>query len=213
MKKLLFGCFIISIVFASCKKDIYIKNTDTVTATVQIQSLGVGSYYYLSDNAYLYLDATANGAISYHWLPTNETTPVIEFRPNNYILDYYWSGGNSYFGSYEVEVTFPDTTMKYELMVIAEEAIVYCPNSFTPNGDGDNDDWRAYANHTSKIVSLSIYDKENQKVFEWAEDNYLGWDGTYDGKLCDAGSYYFYVHYATAQGAKKSRDGLIQLIR
>jgi gliding motility-associated-like protein len=169
--------------------------------------------YYLSDNTHLYLDATTPGAISYQWLPTNETSSVIEFFPNIY-ADYFGYYDGRIYGAYKVIVTLADTIINYYVDVLADESVVYCPNAFTPNGDWKNDVWKVgYDSRFVKIVSLNIYDQQNKKVFSSGEYDEPSWDGKYLGTLCDAGYYYYIVHYTTAQGGKRSREGMLQLIR
>jgi gliding motility-associated-like protein len=215
MKKLLLCICFITFILTSCKKDEYIKNKDTVTDTLHFVSFHDLDYnYYLSDNTHLYLDATTPGAISYQWLPTNETSPVVEFIPNIYYNNLLFYHDGAFYGSYKVIVTLHDTTINYIVNVIADESVVYCPNTFTPDCNCFNSIWRVgYNFNFVKMVSLNIYDQQNKKVFSSGEHDQPNWDGTYLGTLCDAGNYYYIVHYTTSQGGKRSREGMVQLIR
>jgi len=217
MKKLIIYCCLIFIVFASCKKDKFYKNYDVVVDTVNVTMdyAYFNDPYYLIDNSFLYLNATSPGAISYFWLPTNQTTPIVGFIPNHY-LPYNYDLNSGLFGGYEVIITYSDTTIRYSIGVIADEAIVYYPNLFTPNHDGSNDKWTITCDwRTARFISLTIYDQQNRKDFKTESDDYdkRAWDGNYNGSPCDAGNYYFVFHYKTVDGGNKSKEGMFELIR
>jgi len=213
MKKLVLSLICISFILTSCKKDEYIKNKDSVTDTVHLNSVNPYAEYNLSDNTHLFLDATTPGAISYQWFPTNETGPVVEFSPNIYVGDFFYYNQN-YYGAYKVIVTLPDTTLNYFIHIIADKSVVYCPNSFTPESHFYNKVWQVgFDADYVKMVSLNIYDNQNLKVYAWEENSPAEWDGKYNGTLCDAGYYYYIIHYTTLQGGKRSKEGILQLIR
>lgn len=215
MKKnyIFLGC-LLQIIFTSCKKDEFMHNDDNVNDTVAMISHYVREEYYLYDNANLYLDATTQGALSYQWLPTNETSAVIEFVPNDYKPHPWDMFDFNFFGGYEVIVTLPDTTVTYGIAVISDESVVYCPNSFTPAGDGLNDLWGAFYNHNALTInSLNIYNSRDKRVFHSGENEEPLWDGRYDGDPCDIGYYYYTIHYTNIHGKKKSKEGILQLSR
>jgi gliding motility-associated-like protein len=59
--------------------------------------------------------------------------------------------------------------------------IVFVPNAFTPNGDGNNDFLEVYGNkETWKQFNVSVFDRWGEKVFESTDMNFK-WDGTYKG--------------------------------
>lgn len=66
-------------------------------------------------------------------------------------------------------------------MHVYETLALYIPNSFTPNDDGLNDLFKAYAsNDQLKDFRLQIFDRFGEKVFE-SEDINQGWNGGYVG--------------------------------
>jgi gliding motility-associated-like protein len=206
------------VLFTSCKKDEFIDNTDEVVDTVAISALQqytYQNYYFLLDQVHLWVDATTPGAISYQWLPSNETTSVIECLPNKYIPSGPgYSTSDDYFGGYEVIITLPDTTLRYGFVIYADEAVIYCANSFAPDGDGTNDLWQVYYDYRKiTLNSLTIYNSRDKKVFHSVAPEYPSWDGKYNGDVCESGMYYYTVHYTSVNGKKKSREGMLQLIR
>lgn len=94
------------------------------------------------------------------------------------------------------------------------QSIVF-PTAFSPNGDTKNDVFRIIKGKDIKSIDLKIYDRWGELVFSTSNPN-DGWDGTYQGALCEIGTY-FYVVQATfdndVQNTKRTFKGEINLIR
>jgi len=65
---------------------------------------------------------------------------------------------------------------------------------FTPNGDGTNDFWHVIGIETLQEPLVQIYDRFGKLLIVMEED-YLGWDGTYNGSPVPASDYWFKVSY------------------
>ncbi len=65
---------------------------------------------------------------------------------------------------------------------------------FTPNGDGANDFWHVLGIETLQEPVVQIYDRFGKLLIVMEED-YLGWDGTYNGAPVPASDYWFKVSY------------------
>jgi gliding motility-associated-like protein len=65
---------------------------------------------------------------------------------------------------------------------------IYLPNSFSPNGDGTNDCFRAFAAPGLQFLEfqLLVFDRWGGKVFETNDPNGC-WDGTFKGKVLNPG--------------------------
>jgi gliding motility-associated-like protein len=91
----------------------------------------------------------------------------------------------------------------------------YVPNSFTPNGDGNNDEFIPIAGSIDKW-EMCVYSRWGQKVFFTADPS-LGWDGAVDAKPGAPGTYVYEISYNVfddEQGwIKKTEQGTLQLIR
>jgi gliding motility-associated-like protein len=66
-------------------------------------------------------------------------------------------------------------------------------NTFTPNGDGVNDEWNipeltAYPNNT-----VNVFNRYGDKVFSSVGYN-QPWDGTHNGSPVPAGTYYYVIN-------------------
>ncbi len=78
--------------------------------------------------------------------------------------------------------------------------IAFVPNAFTPNSDGNNDEFKVAFNCNVVYYLLQVYNRWGEKVFE--SHNYLeGWDGTYKGKQQPAGVYVYLLTYSGDEGA------------
>lgn len=91
----------------------------------------------------------------------------------------------------------------------------FVPNTFTPNGDGNNDAFQPVA-QTIEYWTYEIYSSWGDRVY--AGDRYsTGWDGTHAGKFCPAGSYVWQISYTVQEPNRKARRedvrGLIHLVR
>jgi gliding motility-associated-like protein len=70
--------------------------------------------------------------------------------------------------------------------VICNNANIYIPNSFSPNGDGANDVFYPRGTGVFSIKALKIFNRWGEVVFEKnnfsANEAGQGWDGTYKGQ-------------------------------
>ena len=88
---------------------------------------------------------------------------------------------------------------------------IYIPNSFTPNGDGHNDIFKAYGNIIASI-DMKIFNQWGQMIFA-STDFSLGWNGVYNGKKQPVGVYIYIMSLKLIDGTTVTRKGDINLIR
>ncbi len=68
---------------------------------------------------------------------------------------------------------------------------IFIPNTFTPNGDGNNDLFRIFGNLPAlKFLAIEIYDRIGEKVFE-SNDLAFTWDGSYRDKPAQPGVFVY----------------------
>jgi len=77
---------------------------------------------------------------------------------------------------------------------------VHLPDAFTPNGDGLNDVFQPIIGCTFTTYILKVFNRWGQEVFESSNPN-DGWDGRFNGKPSDMGTYVWELDYAGSQNS------------
>ncbi|MBK8472749.1 MAG: gliding motility-associated C-terminal domain-containing protein [Sphingobacteriales bacterium] len=86
------------------------------------------------------------------------------------------------------------------------------PTAFSPNGDGQNDVFRAQASGTITDYYLVVYNRWGQMVFETTDLN-AGWDGMFNGQQQEMGVYVYYARYTFAGDNEDLLRGNVTLLR
>lgn len=80
---------------------------------------------------------------------------------------------------------------------------LYIPNTFTPNGDGRNDQWEIPKLQTYPNATVSVFNRAGQQVFQ--SNGYgVPWNGTYNGSPLAVGTYYYIIDLREDNLAKQS---------
>lgn len=92
------------------------------------------------------------------------------------------------------------------------------PNVFTPNGDGKNDYFYVIAGkEVTQVKLFRIMNRWGATVFNKSgtlPNSYIdGWDGTYNGKPADVGTYIYQLIVLLSDGTTESYKGNITLLR
>jgi gliding motility-associated-like protein len=141
-------------------------------------------------------------------------------RSNWYMNGSYWTSeanpsySNSDTGKYCFTLVAYDDNNCIDTAVDCGEVIhtnIYVPTAFSPNGDNKNDFFHAVG-YNVDIMELAIYNRYGQRVFV-TFDGKQGWDGTFGGKPCDLGSYYYFIRYRILENQPKILKGDVSLIR
>lgn len=157
----------------------------------------------------------------------NSTTLVYQGSPGSNITWYPFGSttpGTGYTVSaspvkpttYTVVVTTGACTQRATVFVEAysEGCIdkdVYVPNTFTPNGDGQNDIFIVRGLKVQEIY-FAVYNRWGEMVFE-TTDKTKGWDGIYKGRPADVGVFGYYLKVKCFNGDETFRKGNVTLIR
>ncbi|MBO9202126.1 MULTISPECIES: right-handed parallel beta-helix repeat-containing protein [Niastella] len=88
---------------------------------------------------------------------------------------------------------------------------IFFPNTFTPNGNGQNDKFKMYSNvvHSMRLL---IFNQWGEKVFETADIN-GSWDGTCKGKPQPIGVYVYVATMELTDGTSQVKKGSFNLLR
>lgn len=93
----------------------------------------------------------------------------------------------------------------------------FVPNTFTPNGDGNNDVFYPRGTGVARVQSMRIFNRWGQTVFERrnfsANSAADGWDGTFKGKVVDSDAYIYMIEFICDNGLIIPFKGNVTLIK
>ena len=149
----------------------------------------------------------ATGGISYTWSPGTNLNDTTIYNP----LGNYPDTGHY---TYYVHVISDfgcegDDTMKVTVVNHAEFVV---PNAFTPNGDGKNDYFRPIAVGYRSLNYFRVFNRWGERVYN-SKSLEVGWDGTYNNKMADIGTYYWEISFVDRYGNGGTMKGDVTLIR
>lgn len=74
-------------------------------------------------------------------------------------------------------------------VVVISDVTVFAPNTFTPDGDEFNQTWNVFIQGVDTYsFHLQVFNRWGELIFESHDPN-VGWDGTFKGKIVQAGAY------------------------
>ncbi len=85
------------------------------------------------------------------------------------------------------------------------------PNTFSPNGDLVNDEFRITAANIQSL-KIEVYSRWGTKVFKSEEIDFY-WDGTFNGTNVAEGVYFYIINYVGTNDEQKQMNGSIHLFR
>jgi gliding motility-associated-like protein len=84
------------------------------------------------------------------------------------------------------------------------------PNVFTPNGDGKNDLWNIRGLELYPDITLSVFNRWGDLMFESAPGYPESWDGTYNGTESPEATYYYIIVLGDGE---EGLTGTINIVR
>ncbi|WP_303024493.1 gliding motility-associated C-terminal domain-containing protein [Duncaniella muris] len=89
-------------------------------------------------------------------------------------------------------------------------SMLKCPNAFSPNGDGVNDEWKV---SYSSLVSFEchIFDRYGHEITSFTDPSH-GWDGKYKGKTVPSGAYFYVIKAKGSDGRNYELSGDINIV-
>ncbi|MEL6986369.1 MAG: gliding motility-associated C-terminal domain-containing protein [Bacteroidota bacterium] len=96
---------------------------------------------------------------------------------------------------------------------------VFVPNAFSPNGDGNNDEFRVYTGQgITNIKSIRVFDRWGALMFASFDQvpdpsGVISWDGNYRGQMMMPGVYVYAVEVEFLDGQSLLYRGDITLVR
>jgi gliding motility-associated-like protein len=109
------------------------------------------------------------------------------------------------------------TTDEINIKMVCESGVVFLPNTFTPNGDGQNDIFYIRGKGINTVKSFRIYNRWGQVVFERTnfniEDPTFGWDGKAKGELVNPDVFVYVAELVCDTNEPFTLKGNVMLVR
>lgn len=148
------------------------------------------------------LTADPSGPGAFLWSPPDEVSCVTcqstVVTPNqNAIYSVFFTDQNGCTAQSQVHIFF--------------DPFFYVPNTFTPDGDMFNQYFRIIGGNYLE-VEVSIYDRWGELIYEFTDlKDY--WDGSYNFRPCQDGTYTWKIIYTDYQNRKEVLTGHVNLLR
>lgn len=97
---------------------------------------------------------------------------------------------------------------------VVNDVTLYAPTAFTPDGDEYNQYWNVYIEGIDvSSFNLQIYNRWGERIWE-SNDFTVGWDGTYNGRVVQSGTYTWAIDCKDAFTDKKyTFNGSLNLLK
>jgi len=166
------------------------KDTTTKLFTVFANPvMSAGPDRVLLQGGEITLEATASGTgLRYLWTADRPGN----FLNSNTVLQPVLKGITDDI-TYQLLVTAAGGCWKVDEVFIQLLKAPVVPNTFTPNGDGINENWTIQYLDSYPDCKIKVFNRDGQAVYESIGYNAPGWDGKYKGKALPFGTYYYVI--------------------
>ena len=157
-------------------------------------------YAFVGDPIVISAEATSSGTFT--WEPplflscTNCQTALVN-STQNMTYTVYFEDENGCTAQDNINISF--------------DAIIYVPNTFTPDQDKFNPIFKPEGGNIVEFHML-IFNRWGEIMFESYNFN-VGWDGTYGGKVCQDGTYVWVIEYKDNSNNKQQLVGHVNLLK
>lgn len=145
------------------------------------------------------------GAVSWEWNFGDEVTSTLPSPEHTYLES----------GTYPVRLIasneFGCTDTAINTYCVFVTATLFIPNAFSPNHDELNDRFMV-SGYSINTYLAEIYDRWGSLVYR-SDSMEEGWDGTYKGKDCPAGSYIYHIRGIGLDESAYKQYGTVNLVR
>ncbi len=135
---------------------------------------------------------------------------------------YRWSTGDTasqlkvlHPGQYSLWVTSAAGCATTANIEVKKDCYIDIPNSFTPNGDGNNDYFfpRQLLSRGLYRFRMKIFNRWGQVIFETTNSSGRGWDGRFNGQEQPEGVYLYLVEAELKNGFRENYNANVTLLR
>ncbi|XZF14148.1 gliding motility-associated C-terminal domain-containing protein [Chitinophagaceae bacterium MMS25-I14] len=183
-----------------------VRNKVTVYPQALVQIINTPQTLCYGDKVYLLASTTGGDSLALTWLPSAS----ILHDPNGLAYTHV-TQPSAFIAVVTNEHGCVNTdTIKYANV---EPCCKFSyPDAFSPNGDGRNDNFHVVTYGNDEKYWLSIYNRWGDRVFvSFSQQD--SWDGTFNGKPCDAGVYFYYFKGKCSTGQNEEHKGEVTLVR
>jgi len=110
-----------------------------------------------------------------------------------------------------------EATDSVRVIVLCDGSQLFIPNTFTPNGDGQNDYFYPRGLGLAVVKSMRVYSRWGEKVFEVTElalnDERRGWNGNFNGRQMNPDTYVYIIEATCDTGSPIMWKGDVTLVR
>jgi gliding motility-associated-like protein len=120
-------------------------------------------------------------------------------------------------GNFTITLTATNTNScstsinKSDIVIIENNNFVFIPNTFSPNGDGKNDEFRVTITNI-KSYHIKIFDRWGTSIFESGNIN-QSWKGDNRGQSVPPGTYFYMINATGTDDLPITKSGYITVIR
>lgn len=153
------------------------------------------------------INFNASGGTVYRWTPSD----MLNFSEGNNPRGYYPDTGTYRYNVYIRSALGCEGNDSIRVHVV-NQATLWLPNAFTPNGDGLNDVFRPRTVGYSQLKKFRVFSRWGEMVFDTNEFG-RGWDGGYKGQKADLGTYFWLLDVVNRFGQDEQLKGDVILLR
>jgi len=152
--------------------------------TVQADAAG-DTRYVLKDHTITLNPVVGSENVTYEWTPA---TGLDNTTVKNPVV----TGDQDI--TYQLKITDKSNgCVNYSQVAVKVSPVINVSNTFTPNGDGINDNWEIKGLVAYESSTVDVYNRYGQALFH-SVGYPKPWDGTYQGKALPSGTYYYIVN-------------------
>ena len=149
----------------------------------------------------------ATGGVEYEWTP-----PIYLSKFSLGNAEGYFPDTGVYHYTVKVKSAYGCIGIDSMNVWVVDQAAFFVPTGFSPNGDGLNDIFRPIAIGYRSINFFRVFNRYGEQVY-FGQNIKEGWDGTYNHKQADIGTYYWHIGYIDRYGKEGNMRGDVTLVK
>jgi gliding motility-associated-like protein len=184
-----------------CGNEILVVQKFIIGDPIPVAAFKASSYELSNMKTHVDFINMTSGAVTYVWNFGDNSPEETTYHASH---DFPDKEGAAYIVKLVAFSPFGCSDTAKAVIYVLEETIYYVPNSFTPNGDELNQQFKPiiYSGIDVNNYEFLIYNRWGELIFEsYDVDN--GWDGTYNGSLVKDDSFVWYIKFKSVYSDKR----------